>query len=850
MNRLSLILKALISITVCFFVFTQTWSRTNVYAATLQAVSPFQVTGLIQQATLDPACRSEVTCGGTLSVNGALITVPKNTLLQMPAFALTWQELFKLAPSSTTPASLGCASTGLPCSTGPYGMTSGPLGADQTGLALSDTPIPLGSYEVTVVGNRVFDGTNDRYLAAFIFLSQQLLNVGQGFINYIDYAKGELWVSSSPLGSITPLIKARVRINTPNGRYGSAQSPDQRLTSDEDNPTIHAQSGYPMCIPRSDPAVSIDPLCPQTNRPIDPITGGYQTIFTMLAPLLDPVTGANTVIPDATQQAPFEINDYIDYSGTLFKDTDPLCLPSALNNFCQYVSAHTIIANLGIFTAPGSMPAYLTIEEMLLGIGGIPNPLFPQEAVEKLRVTAFSTDPTRLVDIYAMDVDSCGHQSDRFYGSADPFGPPVGGKKGRARLRTTIGNFLPATREMRVVSRTLTGGQVSGSALDTLLTTAKRYANGLIAGQYHAPNFTFIFPENLIIGSPPVPLPFQEFPFLVNGSGPYFGAGSDASATSLGNLSQLNPWPGLVSPNPPSGCSLDTVITAPVANAGPSQTVNSGAVVILNGTGSFDTNTPPIPLNYTWLQSGGAALPNPPGLQDPGFPKAFFTAPVVTVPTVLTFSLAVDNGFTSSAISTVSVTVLPLGAPILTMSADQFVNSGTGGVKISGTAIDPNTPLLFQWTQVSPATPQLALTVTNTASSSTATFTVPALLPFQPPFTFTFQLKVTDALGVSSTGVTNVTVKPPPDTVVITSAIWRRAKSRLDVTATSNGSSINTPNTGQPQLTLHLAGKPDVVMIYVSATNVYTATLITTAPTSVTVTSSFGGTATLGVTTK
>ena len=33
---------------------------------------------------------------------------------------------------------------------------------------------------------------------------------------------------------------ARVRINTPQGRYGIAQSPDPRFTSDEDNPTIRA----------------------------------------------------------------------------------------------------------------------------------------------------------------------------------------------------------------------------------------------------------------------------------------------------------------------------------------------------------------------------------------------------------------------------------------------------------------------------------------------------------------------------------------------------------------------------------------------------------------------------------
>jgi hypothetical protein len=31
---------------------------------------------------------------------------------------------------------------------------------------------------------------------------------------------------------------------------------------------IHAMTGYPMCIPRSDPKVADDPLCPSKNRPV------------------------------------------------------------------------------------------------------------------------------------------------------------------------------------------------------------------------------------------------------------------------------------------------------------------------------------------------------------------------------------------------------------------------------------------------------------------------------------------------------------------------------------------------------------------------------------------------------
>ena len=61
--------------------------------------------------------------------NGTTIIVPKNTLLQMPAFALTWQELFAMAPK-------------------PYGPT-------QSGLAAADVPRPATTYEIRVQGNRI-----------------------------------------------------------------------------------------------------------------------------------------------------------------------------------------------------------------------------------------------------------------------------------------------------------------------------------------------------------------------------------------------------------------------------------------------------------------------------------------------------------------------------------------------------------------------------------------------------------------------------------------------------------------------------------------------------------------------
>ena len=50
----------------------------------------------------------------------------------------------------------------------------------------------------------------------------------------------------------------RSQINDPNGRFGRTQSPDPRLSVDDANPTIHAATGYPMCVPRT----TTDPRSP------------------------------------------------------------------------------------------------------------------------------------------------------------------------------------------------------------------------------------------------------------------------------------------------------------------------------------------------------------------------------------------------------------------------------------------------------------------------------------------------------------------------------------------------------------------------------------------------------------
>src|SRR5579884_3037126 len=353
---------------------------TNVMAqAPPQDPSQFDVTGFIQAATVNnPA---NVLSGGTITINHQLIVVPDNTILQMPAAALTWQQVFAMAPP-------------------PYGPT-------QSGLAMNDVPRPLATYEAHVIGNRV----GNTYIAGLVFLAQHSLQSSQGFINFIDYTTGIFEV-----GGVMGVqgTGQRVKINDPAGTFGRAWSPDPRFTIDENNPTIRSESGYPMCIPRG-PTAAGDPLCPQTNRPAGATPTGFLMTFTTV-PVASVVPGLST---DSRLMAPFEVGDYVTYSGILVRHPPPATT--------TYIAAYQVIGNVGIFTSPGDDPAYAAVDVNLLGVGG-QTVAGLAEATARTRFEGFSTDPTRNVLLFGIDVDPCtGADSARDWGSTsvDP-GPPAG----------------------------------------------------------------------------------------------------------------------------------------------------------------------------------------------------------------------------------------------------------------------------------------------------------------------------------------------------------------------------------------------------------------------------------------
>ena len=117
----------------------------------------FAMTGFIQAATLNPG--GAANAGGTLTINNITMIVPDNSVIQMPANALTWAQLFDVKLS--TPI----FDNSIPAqSTPPINHpANNSLGLPMTGLALSDapaTPPAAGTFpgffpssEVTVIGN-------------------------------------------------------------------------------------------------------------------------------------------------------------------------------------------------------------------------------------------------------------------------------------------------------------------------------------------------------------------------------------------------------------------------------------------------------------------------------------------------------------------------------------------------------------------------------------------------------------------------------------------------------------------------------------------------------------------------
>jgi hypothetical protein len=207
-----------------------------------------------------------------------------------------------------------------------------------------------------------------------------------------------------------------------------------------------------------------------------------------------------------------------------------------------------------------------------------------------------------------------------------------------------------------------------------------------------------------------------------------------------------------------------------LANAGPDQTVNGGALVQLNGAASVSPSGRP--LTYTWTQLAGPAVIL--NLADPVHPT--FTAPAVArAGAVLSFRLVVADGRTTSAPAIVNVTVKWVNQPPVAIAGPaQTVLGGAPVTLDASLSYDPDgDPLTYSWLQT--LGPAVAL---SDPAAVKPTFTAPNVNT-----TLAFQVTVGDGLATSTATVT-VTVQkvnhPPVAVVGPNQTVQERTRVVLD----------------------------------------------------------------------
>jgi hypothetical protein len=181
---------------------------------------------------------------------------------------------------------------------------------------------------------------------------------------------------------------------------------------------------------------------------------------------------------------------------------------------------------------------------------------------------------------------------------------------------------------------------------------------------------------------------------------------------------------------------------APVANAGPDQTINTGKLVTLNGNDSGDPEGNS--LTYKWTVPAGITL------NTTTVSKPTFTAPDVITNTNFTFSLIVNDGVLDSPADQVEITVTPNKAPTANAGTDQTVNENSLCTLDGSASSDPDKDALtYLW--IAPS----GITLSSNTTPK-PTFTAPEVTT---DTNYTFSLVVKDGSLNSTADQIAVTVK-------------------------------------------------------------------------------------------
>ena len=195
--------------------------------------------------------------------------------------------------------------------------------------------------------------------------------------------------------------------------------------------------------------------------------------------------------------------------------------------------------------------------------------------------------------------------------------------------------------------------------------------------------------------------------------------------------------------------TASTANSAPVANAGTNQSVTTGAVVTLTGSGSTDANNNTLTYLWTWASK--------PTNSTAALSSATTASPTFTADLAGTYvaNLVVNDGIVNSSnVGSVTITASNLNAaPVANAGTAQTVArvNGTITVTLSGTGSTDanNDPLTYKWTIAYQPTGSTATLSSATDSSPTFTATVAGV--------YVFSLVVNDG-KVDSSAVASVSI--------------------------------------------------------------------------------------------
>jgi len=190
----------------------------------------------------------------------------------------------------------------------------------------------------------------------------------------------------------------------------------------------------------------------------------------------------------------------------------------------------------------------------------------------------------------------------------------------------------------------------------------------------------------------------------------------------------------------------------PVVNAGSAQTITlPTSSVSLTGSAT-DASGTIASSGYVWSQVSG---PSTAAFANSGVGTSTTASGLVQGTYVFKLTATDNNNISGNA--TVTVTVKPVvpGSPVVSAGSNQTITLPTNSVTLAGSGSETNgTIVSYAWTQTGgPTSPAVTF-----GSSSAATTTVSNL----QQGTYTFQLKITDALGITATATVTVTVNPAP----------------------------------------------------------------------------------------